>query len=57
MVFVPMSIEATLSGEVGADFTAEHLRGDVGCEFGLEDLKGGPIVQVIGLDGRSGDDP
>jgi hypothetical protein len=50
-------MEATLSGEVGADFTAEHLRGDVGCEFGLEDLKGGPIVQVIGLHGSSGDDP
>jgi hypothetical protein len=50
-------MEATLSGEVGADFTAEHLRGDVGCEFGLEDFEGGPIVQVIGLNGSSGDDP
>ena len=57
MVFVPMSMEATLSGEVGADFTAEHLRGDVGCEFGLEDFEGGPIVHVIGLNRGSGDDP
>ena len=51
-----MSIEATLLGKVGADFTTEVLRKDVGCQFGLKDLEGGPVIQVIGLEGSSRDD-
>jgi len=56
-VLVPMSMEATLSGEVGSDFTAEFLRNDVRCQFGLEDFEGGPVVEVITLERGSGDDP
>jgi hypothetical protein len=57
IVFVPMSIEATLLREVGADFTAELLRDDVCRQFRLKDLEGGPVVQVIRLERGSGDNP
>jgi len=30
---------------------------DVRCQFGLKDLKGGPVIRVERLNGRSGDDP
>jgi hypothetical protein len=56
IVFVPMSMEATFSGEVGPDFTAEFLRDDIGSQFRLKNLKGGPIVEIIGLNGGPGDD-
>jgi hypothetical protein len=50
-----MSIEAILLGEVGSDLTTEFLRKDVRGQFGLKNLKGGPIVEVVRLDGSSGD--
>jgi hypothetical protein len=45
------------SGEIGSDFTTELLREDVGGQLGLKDLKGSPIVEVVRLDGSSGDHP
>jgi hypothetical protein len=48
-------MEAILLGEVGSDLTTEFLGKDVGGQFGLENLKGGPIVEIVRLDGSSGD--
>jgi hypothetical protein len=56
IVFVPMSMEATLSGEVGSDFTAEFLWDDVGGQFRMENFKGSPVIKIKRLDGRSRDD-
>ena len=56
MVLVPMSIEATLSGKVGLDFTTEFLGDDVGGQFGMKNFKRSPVIKIKWLDGGSGDD-
>jgi len=57
MVLVPMSMEATLLGKVGSDFTAEFLWDNVSGQFGLEDFKRRAVVEIIGLERRSRDNP
>ena len=51
-----MSMEATLLGEVGSDFTTEFLGDDIGSQLGMKNFKGGPVIKIKGLDGCSGDD-
>jgi hypothetical protein len=53
---ISMLMNGLLLSEVGLDFTTEVFRKDVGCQFGLKDLEGGPVIQVVRLDGSSRDD-
>ena len=55
MVLVPMSIEATFSGEEGLDFTTEFLGKDVGGQFRLEDFIRRAVIQVVRLERGSRD--
>jgi hypothetical protein len=57
MVLVPMSMEATLLGKVGSDFTAEFLWDNVSGQFGLEDFERCAVVEIIGLERGSRDNP
>jgi hypothetical protein len=56
IVFVPISMEATLSGKVRSDFTTEFLWDDVGGQFGMKNFKGSPVIKIKRLDGCSRDD-
>jgi hypothetical protein len=47
-------MEATLLGKVGSDFTTEFLWNDVSSQFRLKDLKRRIVIEVIGLNGGSG---
>ena len=55
-MFVPMSMEANLSGKVRLNFTTEFLGDDVGCQFRVKCLEGSPVVQIIGLERGARDD-
>ena len=57
MVLVPMSMEATLLGKVGSDFTTEFLWDNVSGQFGLKDFERRAVVEIIGLERRSRDNP